>query len=49
MLHEICHEEETERDRAKLKRIRMIIINFPSEMMEIASSFDENVNDDFWV
>jgi hypothetical protein len=27
ILHELCHEEETEKDRAKLKRIRMVIVN----------------------
>jgi hypothetical protein len=42
-LHEICHEEETERDRAKLKRIRMVIVNIQSEMVEMASTY---VNDD---
>jgi hypothetical protein len=45
-LHEICHEEETERDRAKLKRIRMVIVNIQSEMVEVASSYNENVNND---
>jgi hypothetical protein len=37
-LHEICHEEETERDRAKLKRIRMVIVSIHSEMVEMGSS-----------
>ena len=46
MLHELCHEEETENGRARLKRIRIVIVNFPSEMMEIAASYDENVNRD---
>ena len=45
-LHEICHEEETERDRAKLKRIRMVIVNIQSEMVEIAANYNENVNND---
>ncbi len=46
LLHELCEEEETERDRARLKRIRMIIVNFPSKMIEIAACYDENVNKD---
>ena len=46
LLHELCCEEEIERERARLKRIRMVIVNFPSEMMEIAASYDENVNKD---
>ena len=46
LLHEICHEEETERDRDKLKRIRMIIVNIQSEMVEMAASYNENVNND---
>ena len=45
-LHELCCEEETERERGKLKRIRMVIVNFPIEMIEIAASYDENVNED---
>jgi hypothetical protein len=45
-LHEICHEEETERDRSKLKRIRMVIVSIQSEMVEMGSSYNENVNDD---
>jgi hypothetical protein len=45
-LHEICHEEETERDRARLKRIRMVIINIQSEMVEMAANYNENVNND---
>jgi hypothetical protein len=46
LLHEICHEEETERDRDKLKRIRMIIVNIQSELVELAASYNEDVNDD---
>jgi hypothetical protein len=46
-LHEIFHEEETERDRAKLKRIRMVIVNIRSEMVEMASTYNGNVNDDY--
>jgi hypothetical protein len=45
-MHELCHEEETERDRAKLKRIRMILVNFESEMVEMASAYNENINSD---
>ena len=45
-LHEICQEEETERDRDKLKRIRMVIVNIQSEMVELASTYNENVNND---
>jgi hypothetical protein len=45
-LHEKCCREETKRDRARLKRIKMIIINFPVVKMEIAASYDESVNDD---
>jgi hypothetical protein len=45
-LHEICHEEETGRDRAKLKRIRMVIVNIQSEMVEMAANYNENVNND---
>jgi hypothetical protein len=44
-LHELCCEEETERERGKLKRIRMVIVNFPIEMIEIAASYYENVNE----
>jgi hypothetical protein len=46
LLHELCHEEETERDRAKLKRIIMVIVNIESEMVEIAANYNENVNND---
>jgi hypothetical protein len=45
-LHEICHKEETERDRAKLKRIRMVIVNIQGGMVEIAANYNENVNND---
>jgi hypothetical protein len=45
-LHERCHEEETERDRAKLKRIRMVIVNIQSEMVETAANYNENINND---
>jgi hypothetical protein len=45
-LHELCQEEETERDRTKLKRIRMVIVNIQSEMVEMGSSYNENVNND---
>jgi hypothetical protein len=45
-LHEICHEEETERDRAKLKRIRMVIVDIQSEMVEMAANYNENINND---
>jgi hypothetical protein len=45
-LHEICHEEEVERDRTKLKRIRMVIVNIQSEMVEIAATYNENENND---
>jgi hypothetical protein len=44
LLHEICHEEETERDRVKLKRIRMVVVNIESEMVEMASAYNENIN-----
>jgi hypothetical protein len=46
MLHKLCCEEETERERARLKRIGMVVVNIPSEMMEIAASYDETVNND---
>ncbi len=36
LLRELCYEEETARKRARLERIRMIIVNFLNEMMEIA-------------
>jgi hypothetical protein len=45
-LQEICQEEETERDREKLKRIRMVIVTIQSEMVELASTYNENVNND---
>jgi zinc-binding in reverse transcriptase len=45
-LHELCTEEEIERDRERLKRIRMVTVNFPVEMIEIAGTYDENVNRD---
>ena len=45
-LHEICHEEETEIDRARLKRIRMIIVNIQSEMVELATTYNEYINND---
>jgi hypothetical protein len=44
--HEITCGEVTERERARLKRIIMVIVNFPSEIIEISASCDENVNDD---
>jgi hypothetical protein len=31
-------------ERARLKRIGMVIINFPSEIIKIAASYDESVN-----
>jgi hypothetical protein len=37
-----CQEEEIERDRAKLKRIRMVIVNIQNEMVEIASNYNES-------
>ncbi len=46
LLHYYCCEEETERERARIKRIRMVINTFLTEMMEIATSYDEKVNDD---
>ena len=45
-LYEICKEEETERERQRLKRIRLVIVNFPMEMIEIASSYNEDENED---
>jgi hypothetical protein len=45
-LHELCCEEETERGRGKLKRIRIVIVNFPIEMLKMGASCDENVNED---
>jgi hypothetical protein len=45
-LHEKCHEEETERDRATLKRIRMVLVNIQTEMVEIAATYNKNVNND---
>jgi hypothetical protein len=38
--------EETERDKAKLKRIRMVIVNIQNEMVEIASNYNDNLNND---
>ena len=45
-LYEICREEETERERQRLKRIRMVIINFPVELIEMASAYNEDLNED---
>jgi hypothetical protein len=45
-LHEICNEEETERDKAELKRMRMVIVNIQSEMVEISANYNENINND---
>ena len=45
-LHELCTEEEIERERERLKRIRMVTVNFPVELIEIAGAYDENVNRD---
>jgi hypothetical protein len=45
-LHELCNEEETERDKAKLKRIRVVITNIQNEMLVIAANYNENVNND---
>jgi hypothetical protein len=42
----MCQEEEIERDRTKLKRIRMVIVNIQSEMVEIVAIYNENVNND---
>jgi hypothetical protein len=30
----------------RLKRIRMVTVNFPSEMVEFVAFYDENTNDD---
>jgi hypothetical protein len=38
ILHELGCEEETEREKGKLKRIRMISVNFSNEMIEMAAS-----------
>jgi hypothetical protein len=46
LIHDICYKEETTTDRASFKRIRIAIINFSSEMIEIAASYNMNVNDD---
>jgi hypothetical protein len=43
LLHEICYEEETEQGRARLKIITMVIVNFPSEIMEIAENLDDDL------
>ena len=45
-LHELVNEEEVERDRNRLKRIRMVVINLPAGLIEYAASYNENVNDD---
>ncbi len=48
LLHEIGCEAETKRERGgvRLKRIRMVFINFTSKMIEILVSYDDNVIDD---
>jgi hypothetical protein len=46
MLHEVYCREEMERYRNRLKRIRMVKVNFPSEMIEIAASYNESMNND---
>jgi hypothetical protein len=45
-LHELCCEVETGRERSKPKRIRMAIVTFTIEKIEISASNDENVNED---
>ena len=45
-LHELCTEKEIERDREKVKRIKMVIANFPAQMIEIAAAYDPDVNND---
>jgi hypothetical protein len=42
LLPEICFED-------KMEILRMAIINFPSDMMEIAASLDVSQNDEFWI
>jgi hypothetical protein len=46
LLHEIYCEEERQSDRARLKGIRIKILNFQCQMIEIGASYDESVNDD---
>jgi hypothetical protein len=38
-IHELCLKEKTAREKSKLKRIRMVVLNFRIEMIEIAASF----------
>jgi hypothetical protein len=46
LLHELWCEEETERDKARLQRIRMVCVHFPSETIEIVAAYDEIVCED---
>ena len=39
MLHELIEEEESERDRNRLKRIRMVILAFPEGLLQLESSY----------
>ena len=45
-LHELVSEEEVERDRNRLKRIRMVVVNLPVGLIEFAASYNEDKNDD---
>jgi hypothetical protein len=44
-LYELCMESEFENDVNEITRIGNVISNFPVEMVEIASAYDENAND----
>ena len=45
-LHELGNEEEVERNRNHLKRIRMVVANLPVGLIEYAASYNKYINDD---
>ena len=45
-LHELVNEEEVERDRNRLKRIRMVVANLLVGLIEYAASYNKYINDD---
>jgi hypothetical protein len=46
LLHDLCCLKKMEREGARCKIIRMTIVDFPGEMMEIAASYYETIYED---
>ena len=45
-LHELIGEIEIEHDRNRLRRLRMVLQAFPAGLIELASNFNEYINED---